>query len=131
MEFDNTNLHDIAYHFCVSHLSGALIPATRLSKILKSIFHGEQPSALSLRYLKELNLNELQQLATGQITYQAYIAALDPALVAREQAAKAHKQALEQERLAQEAQWQRKIQLQRDAAKTAHKAREAERKKAA
>lgn len=130
MEFDNTTLHDIAYHFCVSHLSGALIPATRLSKILKSIFLGEQPSALSLGYLQELNLNELQQLATGQITYQAYIAALDPALVAREQAAKSQLQAVKQERLAQEVEWQLEVQRQQHVAKAAHEARKAERRKA-
>lgn len=112
--------HAIAYHFCVSHISGALIPATRISKILESIFHKRPLTELSLQYLQKLKLHELHQFASGQLTYEAFISALDPALVASEQAAKDKHQALELE-----------AQRQQDAAKAAHKAREAERKKAA
>lgn len=120
MELNPPSRHDIAYYLCVSHISGALIPATRINKILETIFHKRPLTELSLQYLQKLNLNELHQFAVGQLTYDAYIAALDPALVASEQAAKDKHQALELE-----------AQRQQDAAKAAHKAREAERKKAA
>lgn len=85
----------IACHFFVSHIAGATIPASRLSNILDSMYRGRPLTVLSLNYLQQQNLTELHQLATGQITYEAYIAALDPALVAREQAAEAEHQAKE------------------------------------
>ncbi len=131
MELNLPTRHDIAYYFCVSHISGALIPATRISKILESIFHKRPLTALSLQYLQKLNLSELHQLAIGQLTYEAFIAALDPALVAREQAAKEKHQALELERLTQHAQWQLEAQRQQDVVKAAHEARKTERRKAA
>jgi hypothetical protein len=34
MELNRPTLYDIACHFCVSRISGATIPATRLSNIL-------------------------------------------------------------------------------------------------
>ena len=131
MELNLPSRHDIAYYLCVSHISGALIPATRISKILEAIFHKRPLTELSLQYLQKLNLNELRQFAVGQLTYDAYIAALDPALVASEQAAKEKHRALELERLTQQTQRQLEFKRQQDAAKAAHKAREAERKKAA
>lgn len=131
MELNPPSRHDIAYYLCVSHISGALIPATRISKILEAIFHKQPLTELSLQYLQKLNLNELHQFAVGQLTYDAYIAALDPALVASEQAAKEKHRALELERLTQQTQRQLEFKRQQDAAKAAHKAREAERKKAA
>lgn len=119
MDLNRPTLYDVACHFCVSHITGATIPATRLSNILESIFRGQPLTSLSLNYLQQQNLNELYQLATGQITYEGFIAALDPALVAREQAAKAEHQAKKADRLAQERAWhiegQRKIEAEKAA----------------
>ena len=123
MELNRPTLYDIACHFCVSRITGATIPATRLSNILESMFRGRPLTALSLNYLQQQNLTELHQLATGQITYEAFIAALDPALVAREQAAKAEHQAKEAERLAQEAGWPVESQCKGEAAEAACLAR--------
>ena len=102
MELNRPSLFDIACHFCVSRINGAAIPFSRLSNILDSMFHGRPLTALSLNYLQQQNLNELHQLATGQLTYASFIAALDPALVAREQAARIDQRAKETERLAHE-----------------------------
>jgi hypothetical protein len=119
MELNRPTLYDIACHFCVSRISGATIPATRLSNILESIFRGQPLTLLSLNYLQQQNLNELYQLATGQITYEVFIAALDPALVAREQAAKVEHQAQKANRLAQERAWHIESQHEIEAAKAA------------
>lgn len=99
MELKHPSRQDIAYHFCVSYVDGALAPGSRFSNILSSMFHGRQLTVRSLEHLQILNLNELHQLAVGHITYNDYIAALTPALVAREQAAKAEHQAIELQHL--------------------------------
>ena len=126
MELNRPSLYDIACHFCVSRIPGAAIPYTRLSNILESMFHGRPLTALSLSYLKQQKLNELHQLAIGQITYEAFIAALDPELVAREQAARIEHQAKEAELLAQQA--ERAVQRKREgeAAEAARIARTAQ-----
>lgn len=120
---NSPTLYEIACYFCVSCIKSATIPATRLSKILENIFHGRPLTALSLKYLQQLNLTELHQLASDQITYEAFIAALDPELVAREQAAKSQHQAQELERLAQEAKWAARCQRNKEASKAARIAR--------
>ena len=122
---NSPTLYEIACHFCVSCIKGATIPATRLSKILESMFHGRPLTALSLKYLQQLNLNELHQLASAQITYEAFIAALDPALVAREKAAESEQQAKELERLAREAKWAAQCKRDKEASKAARAARTA------
>ena len=122
MELNRPTLYDIACHFCVSGITGATIPYTRLSNILESMFHRRPLTALSLSYLQQQNLNELHQLASGQITYEAFIAALDPVLVAREQAARLELQAKAVERLAQEAEL---AKCKREVAKAARIARKA------
>ena len=99
MELKHPSRQDIAYHFCVSYVDGALAPGSRFSNILSSMFHGRQLTVRSLEHLQILNLNELHQLAVGHITYNDYIAALTPALVSREQAAKAEHQAIELQHL--------------------------------
>jgi hypothetical protein len=127
MESHRPTCYGIARHFYVSHISGALIPGTRLGKVLESIFHGKPLTALSLKYLQELNLTQLHQLASGQITYEAFIAGLDPALVTREQAAKAKHEALEAERRAQVDRWALEVERKRNAVKAARSAREVDR----
>jgi len=126
MELNRPSLYDIACHFCLSRIAGAAVPYTRLSNILERMFYGRPLTALSLSYLQQQNLNELHQLATSQITYEAFIAAFDPALVAREQAARVEHQAKEAERLEQEA--ERVVQRNRagEAAESARIARTAQ-----
>lgn len=119
MELNRPTLYDIACRFSVSHIASALIPATRLSKILDGMFHGRPLTEMSLTYLQELNLSELHQLASGQITYEAFITALDPELIAREDTAKAKHQGLELVRLAQEAKWALEAERKSEAEKAA------------
>lgn len=76
--------HDIACHFCISHVAGAGAPGSRLNNILGSIYHGRPLTPRARSLLLQLDLVALNRLAGGEITYEAYIAALDPALVARE-----------------------------------------------
>lgn len=120
----------IAHHFCASHIPGALTPGSRFSNTLASIFHGRQQTVRSLQYLQDLNLIELSQFASGQLTYDAFISALDPVVVTNEQAAKEKHQAIELDRLNQQAQWQLDNQRQQDAAKAVREARMVERRKA-
>ena len=102
MEVKPPSFYEIACHFCVSHITGATIPATRLSKILDTLFHEKPLTPLSLKYLQQQNLPGLYLMATGRVSYQDYLAALDPALVSREQASRREFLAKEAERLAQE-----------------------------
>lgn len=76
--------HDIACHFCISHVAGASAPGSRLNNMLTSMYHGRPLTQMAKSQLLQWNLSSLHQLACGVITYEAYIAALDPALVARE-----------------------------------------------
>ena len=76
--------HDIACHFCISHVAGASAPGSRLNNMLTSMYHGRPLTEMARSQLLQWNLSALHQLACGVITYEAYIAALDPALVASE-----------------------------------------------
>lgn len=122
----SSTLYEISRHFCVSDIPGANIPATRLSKILDNMYHGLPLTALSLKYLQEQNLIELYQLAAGQITYEAFVAAAGPVQLVREQAAEAERQAKEAERLAREVEWAAKYKREREAAEAARIARESD-----
>ncbi|WP_043199562.1 hypothetical protein [Pseudomonas putida] len=123
MELNRPTVFDIAFHFCASRITGATIPGSRLSNILENMFRGRALTALSRSYLQTQNLTELLQLATGQITYEAFIAALDPVLVTSEQAAKIEHQAKEAERLVQEADWRVEVQRKAEAAEATRIAR--------
>ncbi len=76
--------HDIACHFCVSHVPDAASPGSRLNNILSTLYYGRPLTNMAKSQLLQWNLSALHQLASGVITYEAYIAALDPGLVARE-----------------------------------------------
>lgn len=119
----NPTLDKIAHHYCLSDIPGATIPATRLSNALDSIHHGRPLTALSLKYLEEQKLTDLHRLATGQITYDAYIEVASRVQQCREQAAKAEREAKEAAHLAREAEWERKYKLEREAAEAARIAR--------
>lgn len=129
----NSTLSDIARQFCVSDIASAIIPATRLSSILKSLHHGQPLTALSLKFLQEQNLIGLHQLASGQITYETFIAAASPELQARVQAADTERQAKAAEcqakaaeQMAREAEWAAKYKRECEAAELARKARESD-----
>lgn len=118
----NLTFYDIAHHFCVSDIPSATIPATRLSKVLDSIYRGHPLTEIALEYLLKQNLTGLHQLATGQITYETYLVAAG----ARKQAAETERQVKEAERLAKEAEWGRKYKLECEAAEAARIARESD-----
>ena len=88
METDQPSVHDIAFHFYVSHIPGATIPASRFNSLLEKMFHQQPLSAIALSYLDKLGLIELKRLAIKEITYEGFVASLDPALVAEEHARK-------------------------------------------
>jgi hypothetical protein len=123
MELKRPTLYDIACHFWVSRIPGATIPATRLSNILERMFHKQQLTAMSLNYLKQQNLTDLYQLATGQISYEAFIAVLDEVSVAGEHTAKAEHHGKETQRLAQQHEWAVERQRKGEAADAARIAR--------
>ena len=127
MESRRPTCYDIACHFYVSNISSAAIPGTRLGNILESMFHGRPLTSLSLKYLQELNLTPLHQLASGQISYQAFIEALDPELVAGERAANAQHRAFEIERQLKADRWAQEADRKRNAVKAARAEREANR----
>jgi hypothetical protein len=82
----STNI--VANYYCVSHISAATIPGSRLSDILARMYQGRPLTKHSLDFLQQQNLPGLYRLACGEITYEAYISGLDPASLSRHQAAK-------------------------------------------
>jgi hypothetical protein len=122
----SSTLYDIANHFCVSDIPGATIPSSRLSKVLDSIYHGRPLTAMSQAYLLEQRLTDLHQLATGQITYETYLDAAITAQREREHAFETERQIKEAERLAKEAEWEKKYKLNCEAAEAARIVRESD-----
>jgi hypothetical protein len=100
MEIDRPSLYDIACHFRVSRIPSAIVPGTRLSTLLEKLFNGHPLSPLSLGFLESQRISGLDGLARGEITYEAYLSAMDPALLAQEEAAKATHKAAELKRKA-------------------------------
>ena len=127
MNSHRPNCYEIACHFYVSHINGAVIPGTRLGKVLESIFHGRPLTSMSLKYLQELNLIRLHQLASGQITYETFVEGLDPELVAQERAANARRQALKKERRADADRWALEAERKRNGVNAVRAARKADR----
>lgn len=103
----HSSTYDIAYHYGVSHIPAATIPASRLSNIIDMMHQGRSLTTYALNYLQQQNLSGLYQLATGQITYEAYIAALDPVLRASQKIAQAEHKAREAQCLVNEAEYVR------------------------
>ena len=102
----STNL--VADYYCVSHISAATIPSSRLNDILVRMYQGQQLTRNSLDFLQRQNLPTLYRLACGEISHDAYVAGLDPAYLIRHQAAATENQAKETERQALAAQYPRK-----------------------
>lgn len=92
----STNI--IADYYCVSHISAATIPSSRLSDILARMHQGRPLTKPSLDYLQQQNLPGLYRLACGEITHEAYITGLDPSSLSKHQAAKVMNEAKETER---------------------------------
>lgn len=94
----STNI--VADYYCVSHISAATIPSSRLSDILARMHQGRPLTKHSLDFLRQQNLPGLYRLACGEITHEAYIMGLDPASLSRHQAAKVTNEAKETEQQA-------------------------------
>ena len=88
----------VADYYCVSHISAATIPSSRLNDILVRMYQGQQLTKNSLDFLQRQNLPALYRLACGEINHDAYVSGLDPDYLNRYQAAKAANQAKETER---------------------------------
>jgi hypothetical protein len=92
----STNI--IADYYCVSHISAATIPSSRLSDILARMHQGRPLTKHSLDFLQQQNLLGLYRLACGEITHEAYITGLDPSSLSKHQAAKVMNEAKQTER---------------------------------
>lgn len=90
---------DLASKYFVTDLPGAIIPATRLHNILENLEQGRQLPLVALMYLQEQGLFALQQLARGEITYEAFCKTTSEEQAKREQLAEAKRQIKETERL--------------------------------
>lgn len=99
----DTSASFVADYYCVSHISAATILGSRLSNILTRMHQGRPLTQYTLDFLRQQDLPGLFPLACGEITYEAYIAGLDSAYLAKNQAAKAAHQAKESKRQALEA----------------------------
>ena len=89
----STNI--VADYYCVSHISAAIIPSSRLSGILARMHQGRPLTKYSLDFLQQQGLPGLYRLACGEITHEAYVTGLDPASLSRHQAAKVANEAKE------------------------------------
>ena len=89
----STNI--VADYYCVSHISAAIIPSSRLSGILAGMHQGRPLTKHSLDFLLQQGLLDLYRLACGEITHEAYITGLDPASLSKHQAAKVANEAKE------------------------------------
>lgn len=87
----------VADYYCVNHIAA---PNSRLGNILSRMHQGQPLTKYSLDFLRQQNIPGLYRLACGEITYEAYIAGLDPTSLSRNQAAKVANEAKETERQA-------------------------------
>jgi hypothetical protein len=123
----STSAFLVADHYGVSHIPAATILGSRLSSILARMHQGRPLTQYALDFLREQDLPGLFRLASGEITHEAYVAALDADFLKENQAAKAVHQAREAEAQALEAHYLAR-RTKYVAAKTASKAEwEAER----
>lgn len=122
----SSTLRDIAVHFRVSDIPGAMVPSTRLSNILERMHHGLPLSTLSLKYLLDHDLIDLHSLATGEVAFEEYAAAAIRAKQSRQHAAELERETKEAERLARETAWQDQYARQLEAEEAARKALESD-----
>ncbi|RDE51596.1 MAG: hypothetical protein DVS81_05415 [Candidatus Accumulibacter meliphilus] len=93
----------VADHYGVSHIPAATILGSRLNSILARMHQGRSLTKYALDFLREQDLPGLFRLASGEITHEAYVAALDADFLKENLAAKAVHQAREAEAQALEA----------------------------
>ncbi len=91
----SSSTNSVADYYCVSHISAAIIPSSRLSGILAGMHQGRPLTKHSLDFLLQQGLLDLYRLACGEITHEAYLTGLDPASLSRHQAAKVANEAKE------------------------------------
>ena len=122
----STNI--VADYYCVSHVTAANIPSSRLSDILARMHQGRPLTKHSLDFLLQQNLPGLYRLACGEITHEAYITGLDPASLSRHQAAKEANDAKEAERQTLAAQFRIRTTNRQSGSTAQEIARETDRK---
>lgn len=93
-----SSANSVADYYCVSHISAATIPSSRLNDILVRMYQGQPLTKTSLDFLQRQNLPGLYRLACGEITHEAYVAGLDTDYLNSYRAAKAANQAKDAER---------------------------------
>lgn len=100
--------HKIAAYYSLEDLPCAVIPSSRLNKILTTLNSGASLSQWSLTYLQEQNFHALYRFATGELTYEAFLVLARKeqehraqALKMAAQALKAKQQALQEAKQAQ------------------------------
>lgn len=124
---------DLASKYFVADLPGATIPATRLHNILENLEQGRQLPLGALTFLQEQGLFALQQLARGEITYEAFCKTTSEEKAKRKQWAEAKRQIEEtawlrrlEEEKAQEAIRKAKYERDRQRAEEARRQRESD-----
>jgi hypothetical protein len=124
---------DLASKYFVTDLPGAIIPATRLHNILENLEQGRTLSEHPLMYLQQHGLTALQQLARGEITYEAFCKTAAEEQAMREQLVEAERQKEEAARLrkieedkAREAIRKAKYERDRQCAEEARRKRESD-----
>ena len=83
---------DLARKYFMADLPGSIIPATRLHNILENLEQGRPLPLGALTYLQQHGLFALQQLARGEITYEAFCKTAAKEEAKREQSAEAESQ---------------------------------------
>jgi hypothetical protein len=83
---------DIARKYFMADLPGSIIPATRLHNILENLEQGRSLPLGALTYLQQHGFFALQQLARGEITYEAFCKTAAKEQAKREQSTEAERQ---------------------------------------
>lgn len=86
------NTINLAHHYFVSDLPGSTVPASRLRDILDKLQEGRPLTTNGLNYLRQLGLSALEQLARGEITYEAFRTIAEAEQTKREQVAEDERQ---------------------------------------
>lgn len=112
---------ELSLKYCVTDIPSAIIPATRLRKILENIELGCQLSAHDLIYLQQQRLISLKQLAQAEIAYEEFRKIAAGELFIREHEAAAKKLNDEKEAKVQEAIREAQYEIKRQRAEEARR----------
>jgi hypothetical protein len=94
------NKLDLARYYCVDHLPGSSIPASRLRDILEKIRAGLPLTTYGFRYLQQIGLTALAQLARGEVSYEVFKESAASERGIREQNAEAERREMQASMLA-------------------------------